>query len=96
MAWASDDWRSKRVFNFNNKLLVELRLLYMCRDASVAGTPIATFFSVNLPAFSQTQVEPSPGPGERVVSTIASSFGWGRVEFDFRRSKLICGFRGAG
>ena len=36
--WASDDWRSTGVFNCDNFLLLELRLVYLCLEAFVGIT----------------------------------------------------------
>lgn len=47
-AWASDDWRKTGVYNYNNHLLIEMSLLYSCRDAFMQGTPIQTFFATFL------------------------------------------------
>lgn len=43
-AWASDMWRETHVFNYDNKLLVDVSLLYKCRAQFIGGTPIQIFF----------------------------------------------------
>lgn len=42
--WASDDWRTTGLFNYNNACLVEVALLYDCLKAFAKGVDIATFF----------------------------------------------------
>eukprot|EP00903_Cladosiphon_okamuranus_P021995 g20222.t1 len=47
-AWASDNWRETCVFNFDNKLLVDVSLLYKCRAQFIGGTPIQIFLCAHL------------------------------------------------
>lgn len=47
-AWASDNWRATGVFNYDNKLLVDVCLLYECRAHFIGGTPIQNFLFAHL------------------------------------------------
>lgn len=43
-AWASDNWRETSVFNYNNKCLLDLSLLYNWLAQFIRGTPIQNYF----------------------------------------------------
>ena len=43
-AWASDNWRETSVFNYNNKYLLEVPILYNCLAQFIGGTPIQNYF----------------------------------------------------
>lgn len=47
-AWASDNWRTTGLFNYNNSYLVEIPILYDCLEAFSKGVPISTFFELFL------------------------------------------------
>lgn len=63
--WASADWRTTGVFNYNNDIPVEMRLLYGCRIAFMGGTLITSLLEDTLDPLrsdpSWTQEEPRPG-----------------------------------
>ena len=42
--WASDDWRTTGMLNYNNKLLVDIRLLVRTRNWYRMGTPLSVIF----------------------------------------------------
>ncbi|CAM9496574.1 unnamed protein product, partial [Laminaria digitata] len=43
-AWASDNWRTTGMFNFNNKLLVDIRILVRARGLFTRGLPVESVF----------------------------------------------------
>lgn len=46
--WAGDDIYEDGVFNYNNNVVIELRLLYEIRRAFTSGTPISTWIKTFL------------------------------------------------
>lgn len=47
-AWASDNWRTTGLFNYNNSYLVEVSILYDCLKAFSKGVHITSFFEMFL------------------------------------------------
>lgn len=43
-AWASDNWRTTGMMNFNNNLLVDIRILVDTRALYMEGLPIQAIF----------------------------------------------------
>ena len=73
-AWTSDDWQTPGVYNYNNHLLIEMSLLYSCRDAFMEGTPIQTFFATFLARLQDDcdWAEANPDRDNRLDYVIAS------------------------
>lgn len=47
MAWGRDNWRMSGAFN-NHSILVEVRLLYRCREAFMGSAPITNLLEDTL------------------------------------------------